>query len=190
MKYDVNTILNRFDRGEHLDFLFFWGHHGKPDRLTKACFSQWYPVSFEVDGIVYNCAEQYMMAEKARIFEDYETFGKIMLSSSPREIKALGREVRSFKADVWNTVASEVVIKGNLHKFSQNTEMLQFLIATGNKVLVEASPCDTIWGIGMSERDEGVDNPHNWKGTNYLGFALMEVRDELVLCEKDDRRIC
>lgn len=68
MKYDVNTIINKYDNEESLDFLFFWGHHGKPDRLTKACLSQWYPSTFEVEMVTYNSAEQYMMAEKARTF--------------------------------------------------------------------------------------------------------------------------
>ena len=181
MKYDIQTIFKRYESGESLEFLFFWGHHGKPDRVTKACLSQWFPASFEVDGDKYNCAEQYMMAEKARVFHDLGTWGKIMLSSSPKEIKALGREVRNFDAEQWLTVSKDIVVKGNLYKFAQNKDMLDFLKNTEDKILVEASPCDTIWGIGMSERDEGVEDPHNWKGSNLLGFALMEVRDELSL---------
>ena len=181
MKYDIQTIFKRYESGESLEFQFFWGHHGKPDRVTKACLSQWFPASFEVDGDKYNCAEQYMMAEKARVFHDLETWGKIMLSSSPKEIKALGREVRNFDAEQWLTVSKDIVVKGNLYKFAQNKDMLDFLKNTGDKILVEARPCDTIWGIGMSERDEGVEDPHNWKGSNLLGFALMEVRDELSL---------
>ena len=180
MKYNIQNILGRYDSGESLEYLFFWGHHGKPDRVTKACLSQWYPASFEVDEVEYNCAEQYMMAEKARLFRDSETCEKIMSSSSPREIKALGRAVNNFNAELWSSVSKDIVVKGNLHKFSQNKDMFQFLCETGNKIIVEASPCDTIWGIGMSERDEGVSDPHNWKGTNHLGFALMEVRDMLV----------
>ena len=181
MKYDIQTIFKRYESGESLEFQFFWGHHGKPDRVTKACLSQWFPASFEVDGDKYNCAEQYMMAEKARVFHDLGTWGKIMLSSSPKEIKALGREVRNFDAEQWLTVSKDIVVKGNLYKFAQNKDMLDFLKNTEDKILVEASPCDTIWGIGMSERDEGVEDPHNWKGSNLLGFALMEVRDELSL---------
>ena len=180
MKYDIQTILKRYDSGESLEFLFFWGHHGKPDRVTKACLSQWFPAFFEVDRDKYNCAEQYMMAEKAREFHDPETWEKIMKSSSPREIKALGREVRNFDAEQWATVSKEIVVKGNLHKFAQNKDLLDFLKNTGDKIIVEASPYDTIWGIGMSELDNGVEDPHNWKGTNLLGFALMEVRDELM----------
>ena len=72
--------------------------------------SQWFPASFEVDGDKYNCAEQYMMAEKARVFHDLETWGKIMFSSSPKEIKALGREVRNFDAEQWLTVSKDIVV--------------------------------------------------------------------------------
>jgi ribA/ribD-fused uncharacterized protein len=120
-----------------------------------------------------------MMAEKARTFNDMDAYQKIMNAETPKEMKALGRQVRNFDAFVWNKRAKQVVVQGNIHKFSQNDDLLKFLLSTGDKVLVEASPYDKIWGIGMSERDYGVDNPHNWKGMNWLGFALMEARDEL-----------
>lgn len=100
----------------------------------------------------------------------------MLASNDPKEIKALGRQVKNFDAETWNRVAPDIVVKGNLHKFRQNPELCQFLLDTGEKILVEASPYDTIWGIGMQESESGVDNPENWKGTNFLGFALMEVR--------------
>ena len=181
MKYNLQDIIKRYDEGERLEYVFFWGHHAKPGQLTKACFSQWYPCSFEVDGVTYNCAEQYMMAGKARVFNDEETLGKILSASDPKIIKALGREVKNFDADKWAAVSKEIVVKGNLHKFAQNIMLFQFLRETGNRVLVEASPYDTIWGIGMKESDTGITNPHNWKGLNQLGFALMEVRDLLMV---------
>ena len=99
----------------------------------------------------------------------------------PKDIKALGREVKNFDAMKWSSVSKDIVVKGNLHKFAQNMDLFHFLHETGNKVLVEASPYDTIWGIGMQESDEGIINPHNWKGLNQLGFALMEVRDDLII---------
>lgn len=181
MKYSIQDIIQRYDAGEALDYVFFWGHQAKPGKITKACFSQWFPCSFEVDGVTYNCAEQYMMAEKARVFSDEETLGKILASSDPKEIKSLGREVKNFDSTKWATVSKDAVVKGNLHKFAQNIELFQFLHDTGDKVLVEASPYDTIWGIGMKESDTGITNPHNWKGENKLGFALMEVRDTLLI---------
>ena len=180
MKYDIQHIIQRYDSGDDIDYIFFWGHHSKPGIVTKACFSQWFPCNFEVDGTAYNCAEQYMMAEKARVFKDEEIRAKILSSSDPKVIKALGREVRNFDVKQWSAAAKDIVVKGNLHKFAQNIELFQFLHNTGNKVLVEDSPYDTIWGIGMKESDEGIANPHSWKGLNQLGFALMEVRDELL----------
>ena len=129
-----------------------------------------------VDDVAYNCTEQYMMAEKARVFGDDDIRQKMLACNDPKEIKALGRQVKNFDAETWRRVSLDVVVKGNLHKFRQNPELCQFLLDTGEKILVEASPYDTIWGIGMQESEAGVDNPENWKGTNFLGFALMEVR--------------
>ncbi len=110
------------------------------------------------------------------MFGDDDIRQKMLASNDPKEIKALGRQVKNFDAETWNRVAPDIVVKGNLHKFRQNPELCQFLLDTGEKILVEASPYDTIWGIGMQESESGVDNPENWKGTNFLGFALMEVR--------------
>lgn len=180
MKYNIKDIIKRFDNGEKLEYVFFWGHQVKTGQVTMACLSQWFPSNFEVDGIKYNCAEQYMMAEKARLFEDEETRAEILASSDPKIIKALGRKVKNFTVEKWAPVSKDIVVKGNMQKFAQNVELLQFLQSTDNKVLVEASPYDTIWGIGMRKTDEGILNPNNWKGYNQLGFALMEVRDALA----------
>ena len=180
MKYDLQAIIERYDSGEPLEYVFFWGHHSKPGQLSKACFSQWFPCSFEVDGKVYNCAEQYMMAEKARVFGDLPVLTKILAASDPKEIKALGREVEGFSVEKWDAVSKDIVVKGNLHKFAQNADLCAFLLHTAGKILVEASPYDTIWGIGMKESEPGITDPHNWKGRNRLGFALMEVRDALM----------
>ena len=180
MKYDLQTIIQRYDAGELLEYVFFWGHHSKPGQTTKACFSQWFPCTFEVDEKVYNCAEQYMMAEKARVFNDTDIHAKILEASDPKEIKALGREIKGFSVEKWAAVSKDIVVKGNLHKFAQNAELYTFLHQTNGKILVEASPYDTIWGIGMKESESGITDPHNWKGNNQLGFALMEVRDALM----------
>lgn len=110
------------------------------------------------------------------MFGDDDIRQKMLASNDPKEIKALGRQVKNFDAETWKRVSPDIVVKGNLHKFRQNPELCQFLLDTGEKILVEASPYDTIWGIGMQESESGVDNPENWKGTNFLGFALMEVR--------------
>lgn len=188
MKYSIQTIKDRFNSGGSLDYIFFWGHHAKPGKVTKACLSQWFPANFVVDGAAYNCAEQYMMAEKARVFGDEDIRQKILVTEDPKGIKALGRLVKNFDAEKWSSVASDIVVNGNLQKFGQNPDLCQFLLSTDEKILVEASPYDTIWGIGMKEADEGIEDPNNWKGTNLLGFALMEVRDMLNERNRKDVR--
>lgn len=160
-------------------FIYFWKPDEKEGEITKACLCQWYPCHFYVDDIKYNCAEQYMMAEKARIFGDKEIRAKILSESDPEKIKKLGREVKNFVPNIWDAISADVVVKGNYHKFSQNPNLLSYLLSTEKKVLVEASPYDKIWGIGMSEKEAYPLYPHVWKGENKLGFALMEVRDIL-----------
>lgn len=141
--------MNNLDKNLPHNFLFFWGHSCKDSKITKACFSQWYPCNFSVDGVEYNCAEQYMMAEKARLMGDEETRNLILNSTAPKEIKAFGKLVKNFNEEIWCNNRLKVVIKGNFHKFKQNNLLKEFLINTGDKILVEASPYDTIWGIGM-----------------------------------------
>lgn len=182
MKYDIEGLKMAYDMWMFQcpnNFIYFWGHHEKGEKVTKACFSQWYTSYFIIDGIRYNCAEQYMMAEKARVFCDEETRKKILQATEPDVIKQLGREVRNFDAEKWDAVSGDVVVRGNIAKFGQNEELRKFLLATENKVLVEASPYDKIWGIGMKQAEAEKAYPHIWKGTNKLGFALMEVRDVL-----------
>lgn len=178
---NVKNILRKEDLYEvsHLEFLFFWGHHGKPGKTTKACLSQWFPCKFTVDSVHYNCAEQFMMAEKARIMGDDETRKRILASTDPKEIKAFGREVRNFDEQKWQEQRMEIVVTGNLHKFMDNEDLKVFLLGTSDKILVEASPYDIVWGIGMKEDAPDCCNPRLWKGENLLGFALMEVREKL-----------
>jgi len=145
--------------------------------LTQSCFSQFWPSLFIVDGCIYHTAEHWMMAQKALLFGDSEAFQKIISAESPEKAKATGRQVRPFNEEIWIPKRMEIVIRGNLHKFTQNKNLKEFLINTKDKVLVEASPFDKIWGIGMKDDDERAKNPKCWKGLNLLGFALMEVRD-------------
>lgn len=149
-------------------FVFFYG----------GPFSQWYQSRFTLDGTTYNCAEQYMMAQKALIFGDEEARAKIMKSHSPSDQKAAGRKVKNFDADKWNKVARAFVYRANSAKFS-NPILKNFLLETGDKELVEASPTDVIWGIGLSESDPNRFDKSKWRGTNWLGEVLMEVRKDL-----------
>lgn len=142
-------------------------------------FSQWYKCNFKVEGVQYNCAEQYMMAEKARLFEDKRAEEIIMSFSDPRDQKAVGKKVQNFDLEKWNAVARDIVYRGNYAKFTQNPSLLsQLLEAKG--YFVEASPTDTIWGVGLSMEGPLILNEANWRGTNWLGEVLTKVRDNIL----------
>jgi ribA/ribD-fused uncharacterized protein len=178
MKNTLEYIIERFQGKEKLEFLFFWGHTVK-DEITKACFSQWFPFEFEQNGTIYKTAEHFMMAGKAKLFNDQEILEQILAAETPNQAKSLGRKVKNFDPKIWDEHKYEIVRQGNLLKFSQHEKFKEFLLSTEDKILVEASPYDTIWGIGMLETDPRAENPLQWNGENLLGFALMEVRDEL-----------
>ena len=159
------------------EFLHFYGHISRDNKITKSCLSQWWPCKFKSNGIVYNCAEQYMMSEKAKLFKDDEIYQLILQESSQKQIKAYGRKIKNFNDEEWNKHKINIVIQGNILKFSQNEDLKQFLIGTGDKILVEASPTDRIWGIGLDKNNPDSRNPYKWRGENLLGFSLMKVRD-------------
>lgn len=142
--------------------------------------SQWYPANFVADGDHYATAEHWMMAGKARLFDDGDALVEILASTDPKHAKALGRAVRGFDADAWNAHRCAVVVEGNLHKFRAHEPLRRYLLGTGDAVLVEASPRDRIWGIGMGAKNPSANDPLGWRGQNLLGFCLMEVRDALV----------
>lgn len=180
MNYSRESIEEKFRRKERLKFIFFWGHTPSYDgSVTKACFSQWFSCRFSADGIEYSTAEQYMMSQKALLFGDTKIYEEIMNADHPKQFKALGRKISGFDEAIWNKHKCGIVIKGNLAKFSQNPELKSFLLNTKERILVEASPYDKIWGIGMSSDDPKCENPEMWNGENLLGFCLMEVRDLL-----------
>lgn len=179
MRYNREMIIEDYQKKQKQKFIFFWGNTEKEQQITKACLSQWYPCQFTVEGREYHTAEQYMMAQKALLFGDKEMFQQIMKASHPKEYKALGRKIRGFQEEVWKEHRVDIVVAGNCAKFSQNPELKNFLQNSKKRILVEASPYDKIWGIGMRETEDGVENPLTWKGSNLLGFALMEVRDRL-----------
>lgn len=142
-------------------------------------FSQWFARSFQVENITYANMEQYMMASKAKLFGDDDAYQRIMAAASPRECKALGRQVRNFDNNVWERHREEIVYRGNLAKFGQHSDLRDVLLATGNATIAEAAPWDTIWGIGLADNDPRAQNPSQWLGLNLLGQALMRVRDSL-----------
>ncbi len=161
-------------------YIFFWGHLSiAAKQVTKACFSQWYESAFDADGDRYLTAEHYMMAKKAELFNDIEAKAKILTAIDPGKAKALGREVRGFDHEVWLKHRWEIVVQANTYKFQQNTLLRDYLISTQDRVLVEASPIDSIWGIGLAADSPKAQSPHDWQGLNLLGFALMEVRSSI-----------
>ena len=141
-------------------------------------FSQWHPSKFQIKGITFNCAEQYMMYRKALMFDDYKNAHKIMKTTNPFEQKYLGRKVKNFDQKIWHKKCKAIVKKGNMAKFNQNKKLKKHLMKTGKNILVEASPVDCIWGIGYSADNPNALKQERWRGLNWLGFILTEIRDE------------
>jgi ribA/ribD-fused uncharacterized protein len=179
--HDLEALRRAVAAGESFTYRYFWGHKPAPDgRLSDSVFSQWWPCRFEVDGQAYSSAEQLMMAGKARLFGDEEIRAKILATHDPGAVKALGRKVRGFDEARWKAAAFELVTRGNVAKFGQDPRLRAYLLATGADVLVEASPLDAIWGIGLARDDERARDPRTWPGLNWLGFALGRARQELA----------
>lgn len=143
---------------------------------TADVYSNWHPSIFTVNGVTYSNAEQYMMSEKAVLFNDMVVNAKIMQASDPLSMKNLGKEVRGYTDELWFANREKVMFFGVLHKFEQNPPMYQQLLSTGNRLIVEASPVDRIWGIGLDESDPRALDPTKWRGQNLLGIALMKAR--------------
>ncbi|MFI7027049.1 NADAR family protein [Micromonospora sp. NPDC049900] len=166
--------------GEKVKFLHFWGHQPQPDgSVGTGCLSQWWQAVFTVDGRTFATAEHYMMWSKAMLFGDTEVAGQILAASHPHRAKTLGRQVRGFDQTIWEARRYAIVVAGNMAKFGQHPGLRSYLLGTGNRVLVEASPVDRIWGIGMAADDPRAGDPARWQGHNLLGFALMDARDQL-----------
>jgi len=161
-------------------FYFFWGHTPKKEgEIDKSCLSQWFDRGFIVDDIEYKNAEQYMMAKKALLFGDTKIFNKIMNLSDPKLIKNLGRKVKGFVEEVWNENCEHYVYDANFAKFSQNKDLKDFILSIEEDIIVEASPYDKVWGIGLSAYDKRALNVETWKGLNKLGYALTKVREDI-----------
>ncbi|MCQ4043582.1 NADAR family protein [Streptantibioticus rubrisoli] len=166
--------------GARPKYLMFWGHRPRRDgSVGPGCLSQWWPAEFTVDGVRYPTAEHWMMAGKARLFGDERTAAKVLAAGHPNEAKALGRQVPGFDEELWARHRWELVVQGNVAKFGQHPGLRDFLLGTGSRVLVEASPLDRVWGIGLAADDERAADPARWRGLNLLGFALMEARARL-----------
>ncbi|MFC8515052.1 NADAR family protein [Streptomyces sp. NPDC057257] len=174
------ALVSAVREGLKVKYLHFWGHRARPDgRVGPSCLSQWWPSPFVVDGVTYGTAEHWMMARKARLFGDAEAEAHALAAGHPSLAKKAGRLVRSFDEEIWRRERFRIVVEGSVHKFAAHPELREFLLNTRDRVLVEASPMDRVWGIGLAADDEAAADPERWRGPNLLGFALMEARAQL-----------
>ena len=154
-------------------YTFFW--------QNRTPFSNWYPSIFTHNGIKFSRGEQYMMYRKAILFGDTNIAHAILLTGNPKEQKDLGRMVANYDDDTWAAQRVDIMVEGLYEKFNQNPKLREALLSTGDTILVEASPVDKIWGIGLAEDHPDATNPDKWRGQNLLGITLMRVRDKLNL---------
>ncbi|MEV0094251.1 NADAR family protein [Streptomyces sp. NPDC050738] len=176
----IEELTAQVSAGEKIKYLHFWGHTPRADgALSASCLSQWWPSPFTVDGVEYATAEHWMMASKARLFGDADAERKALDAANPAVAKKAGRLVKGFDDAVWVRERYEIVVEGSVHKFGADPGLRDYLLATGERVLVEASPMDRIWGIGLAATDDRAQDPARWRGLNLLGFALMDARARL-----------
>jgi len=182
MIYNIFELIEAVNNGLRFTCKFFF-YPSEEVGVSESCLSQWHLSNFVIDGQEYTSAEQYMMASKARVFNDNDSLERILSTNDPREIKKIGRKVSGYTEERWGSLKSSIVQIGNLNKFSQNSDLKRYLLSTGEDILVEASPYDKIWGIGLSLNNDLISDPRAWKGQNLLGFALMKVRSALKIIE-------
>lgn len=149
--------------------IYFWG----------GIYSQWYKSPFTENGKVFPTAEHYMMYHKALLFDPSKA-DLIFETDNPKKVKAIGRSLANFDKGIWDSKCMDIVTQGNYLKFTQNKELLNQMLKDDPKMLVEASPVDTVWGVGLSEDDLLILNKANWKGENRLGKCLIEARERIV----------
>ena len=178
-KYGRDALIEAIAAGWRPKYLLFWGHTPKSNGIGKHVLSQWWPAPFKADGESYASAEHFMMAEKARLFGDVTTRRANLATTKPGAAKALGRTIVGFDEAKWEATRFQTVVVASLFKFGGDAALKEYLLETGDKVLVEASPVDRIWGIGLAADDPRAERPEDWHGLNLLGFALMCARDML-----------
>src|SRR3990167_11522319 len=145
-----------------METIYFW----KPAQ-ADGYLSNWYSAPFEADGIYFSCSEQYYMYMKACHFEDWDTARRILVESSPAQMKEWGRKTRGFDATEWDRVKMTYMYQACMYKFRANPKLAQRLIATGTARLAESSPFDIVWGIGISASQARDGIP--WRGDSLLG---------------------
>jgi ribA/ribD-fused uncharacterized protein len=168
------TLKKKDEEPKESNIVFFFSK--EPENKE---FSSFYDTVFKLDDVEYKSAEHAFQAIKAKTFGDEEHFKKILKAKSAQSAKSFGKKVEKFEESVWNEKKEDVMRKILRAKFSQNAEIRKKLLDTGDKILAEANPRDTFWGIGTSASTAIAKNPSKWKGQNKLGKLLMELRDEL-----------
>ena len=153
--------------------VYFWGGH----------YSQWFKSPFKENGKTFPTAEHYMMYHKALLFDPSKA-DQVFDTDNPKKVKALGRSLNNFNKNVWDSHCMKIVTQGNYLKFTQNPELFKQMLADNPKILVEASPVDTIWGVGLHFDDPLILDKANWKGENKLGQCLIAAR-ELIIKERN-----
>lgn len=161
---------------EYNEYEFFWSN--------VSPFSQWHKTSFELNHTIYSSAEQFMMAKKAELFGDEEIKNQILSTNNVRKQKELGRKVKNFDENKWSENKIKIVYIANNLKFNQNEELKSKLLETKGKYIVEASPVDAIWGIGIGPDDQRRFNRNKWRGQNLLGKILTQLREDIITMKK------
>jgi hypothetical protein len=172
----VDELRDAVAAGRTFGYRAFWRIDADDGRADDRVFSQWWPSPFTVDGQRYATAEHFMMAEKARLMGDETTRARILSATDPRTAKKLGRAVAPWDEARWVAARFDIVTAASLAKFTSTPELRAHLLSTDDAILVEASPLDRIWGIGLGPRNPAVERPAEWKGLNLLGFALVRAR--------------
>ncbi|MEJ1242011.1 NADAR family protein [Chryseolinea sp. T2] len=180
MKYDLAWLKRKYDGGDRPEFVFFGDESASNETPGVATLTQWFPSPFRVDSDQYHNAAHWMMVQKARLFNDPQAASELLSLSDNKEIGERGKQISGFDQKHWDDHRYNIVLQGNLHKFSQHQTLHAYISGTYPMVLTEANPKDSIWGIGMPAGAPGITDPYQWKGLNLLGFALMEVRDILA----------
>ncbi|WP_426349763.1 NADAR family protein [Alloiococcus sp. CFN-8] len=172
---DRGSYITNDKREERPKYVFFWHEYDKNGYL-----SNWYESPFVIDDFKYRNVEQYVMAQKAKLFHDADGYTAILRASTPKECKALGKLVKPFDAELWDANKVRIMTEGNRAKFQQNPDLMEKLLDTGEALLAEASPYDGVWGIKLAAEDAALISPSEWPGQNLLGSILMELRLEFL----------
>lgn len=172
----IASIPSELESASQNKFTFFWHEYEENGYLSNWwCSDNW----FVIDDFRYSCVEQYIMAKEAKMFHDSYCYTQILKASSPKECKELGRKVSRFDERKWNAVRYNILLEGLRAKFGQNEKLKNYLLSTGDTIIAEASPYDSIFGIGITADKAKNISPDKWRGENLLGKALMQVRNEL-----------